>query len=291
MLFLLGFALAYFGFCAYAAYGYLHPVRETYPAPEGVRDATVGTTPVWATPGLADGHPSSVVLVLAHGYGGTRATWNGLLKDLQKAGIDAVAPAMPGQDASPDPTVGFGRKEARTILDCAAWARAKGAKKVVGLGVSLRGGAVWLASEEDPHGLDGVVTDAAFAQFDEAMNRLFSYRLPFPGGAALLTPVVWFARGMSGIDPYKIRPVDAAAKWRGRPALVIQGTADQLIVPSNGERLSEAAGCPIWRVEGANHAADYHTDPVGYARRVVAFARALDLPQKDEKAARPPATP
>lgn len=273
MLFLLGFALAYLAFCARAAYGYLHPSRETYPAPEGVLDATVGTTPVWATPGLAKGKPSRVVFVLAHGYGGTRATWNGLLKDLQKAGIDAVAPAMPGQDANPDPTVGFGAKEARTILQCAAWARAQGAKRVVALGVSLGGGAAWLASEAEPKALDGVISDASFAQFDEAMDRLFSYRLP--GGAVLLKPVVLFARAMSGIDPYAIRPVDAAAKWKGRPALVIQGTADRLIVPSNGDRLSAAAGCPQWRVEGADHAQDYTTDPVGYAKHVVEFARGL----------------
>ncbi len=275
MLFLLGLLLAYLGFCAYGAYGYLHPFRRVPPRPEGLVDATVGVTPVWVTPGLSEGHPSRVVFVLAHGYGGTRGAWTGLIGDLQKAGIDAVAPAMPGQDANPDPTVGFGRKEARTILECAAWARAKGAKRVVGLGVSLGGGATWLASEEDPHGLDGVVTDAAFAQFDEAMNRLFAYRLPFPGGALLLRPVVWFARAMSGIDPWAIRPVDAAARWHGRPALVIQGDEDQLVVPSNGRRLADAAGCPLWLVPGAGHAEDYLTDPKGYAERVVAFAEAL----------------
>lgn len=275
MLLLLGFVLAYLGFCAFAAQGYLHPTREVYDAPEDVKEAKVGETPVWATPGLVEGKPSRVVFVLAHGYGGTRATWNGLLKDLRKAGIDAVAPAMPGQDANPDPTVGFGRKEARTILDCAAWARTQGAQRVVGLGVSLGGGATWLASEEEPTALDGVITDASFAVFSEAMDRLFAYRLPFPGGAALLKPVVWFARAMSGIDPYAIRPIDAAVKWKGRPALVIQGDADQLIVPSNGRRLADAAGCPLWLVPGANHAEDYPTDPTGYAKRVIEFARRL----------------
>ena len=197
------------------------------------------------------------------------------LGDLQKAGIDAVAPAMPGQDANPDPTVGFGAKEAQTILDCAAWARSKGAKKVVGLGVSLGGASTWLAGERDPKALDGIVSDASFAQFDEAMNRLFAYRLPFPGGATLLHPVVWIAKAMSGIDPYKIRPVDSARKWRGRPALVIQGDQDQLVVPTNGTRLAEAAECELWLVPGANHAEDYSTAPQEYARRVVAFAKAL----------------
>jgi pimeloyl-ACP methyl ester carboxylesterase len=273
MLFLLGLFVAYLLFCAQAARAYLRPTRETYPAPPEAREAKVGLIPVWATPNLIAGHPSRVVLVLAHGYGGTRATWNGLLKDLHKAGIDAVAPAMPGQDANPDETVGFGKKEARTILDCAAWARAHGAQKVVGLGVSLGGAATWLASAEDSKALDGVITDASFALFTEAMERMFSYRLP--AGAFLLKPVVVFAKAMSGIDPATIRPIDGAHAWHGRPALVIQGTDDQLIVPSNGRRLSEAAGCPLWLVEGANHAQDYATDPAGYAKHVVEFARTL----------------
>ncbi len=273
MLFLLGLFLAYLLFCAHAARTYLRPMRETHPAPAEVVEAKVGTIPVWATPNLVAGHPSRVVFVLAHGYGGTRATWNGLLADLHKAGIDAVAPAMPGQDASPDETVGFGRKEARTILDCAHWARGKGAQRVVGLGISLGGAATWLASGEEPKALDGVITDASFALFTEAMDRMFSHRLP--GGAVLLKPVVVFARAMSGIDPASIRPIDAAQAWHGRPALIIQGTEDQLVVPSNGERLSEAAGCPLWLVEGANHAEDYSSNPVGYAKHVIGFANAL----------------
>lgn len=273
MLFLIGLFLAYLAFCWTAAYTYLHPFRETYPKPSDLRDVEIGKTPAWATPGLADGKPSEVVLVLAHGYGGTRSTWNRLIDDLRKEGIDAVAPAMPGQDLNPDPTVGFGRKEARTILDCAAWARAQGAKKVVGMGISLGGGATWLASAEDPKAFDGVITDAAFALFSEAMDRALSYRVP--GGAVVLKPVVWFARAMSGIDPASIRPIDAAKAWRGRPALIIHGTEDRLILPSNGQRLADAAGCPIWWVEGAGHAEDYATDPKGYSEHVIEFVKAL----------------
>jgi len=272
---LIGVPAVYLAVCGRLAWTYLHPPRQAYDAPEGVVETTVGEIPVWATPGLAEGHPSRVVFVLAHGYGGRRATWNGLIDDLQQVGFDAIAPSMPGQNANPEPTVGFGPKEARTVLDCAAWARAQGAEKVVGLGVSLGGAAVWLASAEAPDALDGVISDAAFAQFDEAMDRLLSYKLPLPGGATLLRPVVWFARMMSGVDPQAIRPVDAAAKWRGRPALVIQGTADELILPSHGERLATAADCPLWFVEGAGHAEDYPTDPNGYAAHVVAFVLRL----------------
>lgn len=277
MLFLLGLSLAYLAFCIQAAYAYLHPYRQV-PTPEPwIESVRIGDAPAWATPGLAEGKPSSVVFVLAHGYGGTRGTWKALLEDLRKAGIDAVAPAMPGQDASPEKTVGFGRAEARTILHAARWCRKQGARRVVGLGISLGGGATWLASAEDPSALDGVVTDASFAVFGEAMQAAFGRRIP--GGATLLWPVGKIAQLMSGIDPATIRPIDAAKAWYGRPALVIQGTADTLIVPENGERLAKAAGCPIWRVEGAEHAEDYKTAPEEYARRVVAFAHQLE-PEK-----------
>lgn len=273
MLFLLGLLLAYAAFCVLAANGYLHPIRSIPTAEPWVKEVKVGDTPAWSTPALAAGKPSSVVFVLAHGYGGTRATWKGLFEHLRDAGIDAVAPAMPGQDANPEKTVGFGLSESKTILRTAEWCRKQGAKRVVGLGISLGGGATWLASAEDPAALDGVITDASFAVFSEAMRAAFGRRIP--GGAALLWPVGKIAQWMSGIDPSAIRPIDAARAWHGRPALIIQGTADTLIVPENGERLAQAAGCPIWRVEGAEHAEDYRTAPDEYARRVIAFALAL----------------
>lgn len=273
MLFLLGLLIAHLVFCAYLANGFIHPPRVVPSRPNGLREAKVGDVPVWVTPGIADGKPSGTVVVLAHGFRGGRDTWSDLMLRLDKAGIDAVAPAMPGQEASPRPGVTFGKEEAQTVLQCAAWARSKGAKKIVGVGLSLGGAATWLASGEDPKALDGIVTDAAFARFDEAMESFLGRR--FAAGRILLRPVVWFARGISGIDPASIRPIDAAEKWRGRPALVIQGTDDTLIVPSNGDRLAAAAGCPLWRIEGAEHSRTYDANPKAYAARIIEFVRKL----------------
>lgn len=274
MLFVLGLLLAHLVFCAYLASGFIRPPRFVPSRPAGLREAKVDDVPAWVTPRLAEGRPSETVVVLAHGFRGSRGSFDDLMLRLDKAGIDALAPAMPGQEASPDPAVTFGAREARTVLACAGWARRKGAKRVVGMGLSLGGAATWLAGGEDPQALDGIVSDAAFARFDEAMESFLGRR--YAAGRFVLRPVVWFARAMSGIDPASIRPIDAAARWKGRPALVIQGTSDTLIVPSNGERLATAAGCPLWRIDGAEHSRTYDMDRKAYAARLIEFVRSLE---------------
>ena len=81
-----------------------------------------GEDPAWVTPEFAT-KPKSVVFVLVHGYGGSRDTWAEEMRNFPKEGWSAVAPCMPGQDASPEPEVGFGKREAETVLDTVRWVR------------------------------------------------------------------------------------------------------------------------------------------------------------------------
>ncbi len=277
MLIILGAVFGlYLGVCGLLAKTYLQPPRLVSALPPGLKEVSVptrsGPTPSFATPHLADGHPSEVVFVLAHGYGGIRAGWAVLMRELSTRGYDSIAPSMPGQDASPDSTVGFGVKEGRVLVDTVSWVRSHGGRRVVLLGVSMGGAAAWLASAEDPT-IDGVISEGAYALFDEAMRGWFDRKAP--GASIYLRPVVWFASLATGLRPSVIRPVDAAEKWRGRPALVIQGEADTLIPMSHAERLAAAAGCEIWRVPLASHAQCAECAGVSYLDRLDRFARAL----------------
>ncbi len=279
---LTGFAMflaIYFALCALLARNYLHPPRWTSVRPVGLAEVSIptkaGPDPAYATPGLAAGHPSKVVFVLAHGYGGDRAGFASLSAGLLARGYDSVAPSMPGQDASPDSTVGFGVKESQAIVDTVRWTRDQaGANhvRVVVLGISMGGAAAWLASEIDPT-VDGVISEGAYANFDEAMRGWFDRKAP--GASIYLRPVVWFATAMSGLRPEAIRPMDAATKWRGRPALVIQGAEDNLIPRSHADRLANAAGCELWVVPGAEHAQCSNASGTEYFERLDKFARAL----------------
>jgi hypothetical protein len=274
---LLGIVLAYLLFCYQAARGYVSPLRETPLKPVWVVETTIptaaGANPTWVTPGLAAGKDAKVVFVLAHGYGGTRATWSGLMQELPKRGIEAIAPAMPGQDESPDRQVGFGLKESDVIVDAVKWIRARSKKppKIVLLGLSMGGAATWIASAKDPT-VDGVVTEGAYARFDEAMNQFFNRQ--FAGGSVVLAPVVTFAKGMTGLEPSSVVPLDAAASWK-KPALVIQGASDTLIVGSHAERLAKASGAELWYVTGAAHAECYYVAKDEYLKRLVEFTERL----------------
>jgi pimeloyl-ACP methyl ester carboxylesterase len=175
---------------------------------------------------------------------------------------------MPGQDLSPDKTVGFGPKEAQVLLDAARWAkgRYKEPPKVVVVGLSLGGGSAWLASELAPDEVDAVVTDAGFARFNDAMQQFFEANAR--GSSVYLRPVVWIAMARSGLEPGEVLPERAAEKWRGRPALAIHGQADRLFPPRFSEQLAEAAGCDLWLVPNAGHPDCYWTAPEEYARRL-----------------------
>src|SRR5471030_2753965 len=161
--------------CAWLAHAYLHPSRpKTVLRPTSLKEVFIpsskGTVPSWATPALAAGRGKPIVFVLAHGYGGDRSFWTSQMLDLKAKGFESVAPSMPGQDASPDETVGFGPSEAKVVLDTVKWVRGqyKMPPKIVLWGVSMGGAAVWLASEQDPT-VDAVISEGAYSRFDEAM--------------------------------------------------------------------------------------------------------------------------
>ena len=271
-----------------AAKGYLQPIRWNVNPPSWVQETTIptrfGATPTWITPDLPTS-PQPVVFVLVHGYGGSRETWAEEMRDFPKEGWSAVAPCMPGQDASPAPSVGFGKLEAQTVLDAVRWVRKVAPRsKIVLMGISLGAAACWMASESDPS-VDAVVSDASFAQFDEAMDAFLDLKIPL--GHVLFRPVVWFARAMSGIEPSSIRPVDAAQKWR-KPSLVIQGAADTLVAKGHPERLVAASGAEFWSVPGAHHAECYETDRVGYLQHLRELVRKIPVSSGDEPSSRHP---
>jgi len=271
------YSTLYFGACAFLAYKYVHPSRFSVVTPNWVTEVKVpgakGDIPTWASPRLASNQGKPVVFVLAHGFGGTREGWTDLMGALPKLGFECVAPCMPGQDASPENSVGFGYPEARTITDTVKWVRARYKKppKIVLLGLSMGGAASWLASEEDPT-VDAVITEGSYARFDETMNYWLNRTLP--GASVYLRPMIWIASAMAHVDPSTVNPVNSASKWT-KPALVIQGSDDKLITISHAERLAKAANCPLWIVPNAEHAQCYGVARTEYLKRIAAIASRL----------------
>ena len=61
----------------------------------------------------------------------------------------------------------------------------------------------------------------------------------------------------------------------GVPALVIQGTGDRTIPPSDGPRLARLTGGRLWLLPGVAHTKAFDTDRAAYVARVDEFVRSV----------------
>lgn len=277
MLWVLGLALGYLAACWVLARWYVGPrhYRVPFSLPDTAHLDIPGpgyVLPIVANRALIeDRSTSEAVFVLMHGFGGSQHSWQDIASRLLKRGYDVVVPALRAHGPNPCPSRGFGPAESEEVLAGVRWVRARRSQgprpKVVVVGLSLGGSAAWLASQKAPDQIDAVVSDGAFARLDQATDRWFS--LILPGGPWVLRPVVWMAGWMTGVRPSDVRPIDAAARWKGKPCLVIHAGQDRLIERSHAEALSQAAGCPIWDVPEATHTQCKKADPEGYVRRLV----------------------
>jgi uncharacterized protein len=265
--FLSGLVLAYGSGCYYLASKYVRPrITNATPPPAGFTDST--SPNAWISESTKPGKP---VFILAHGYGGSQSGMAEIGEELAKRGYGVIIPSMPGHDNRLEETCGFGTKESKIILDAARWIREKDGDdtKIVLAGVSMGGAACWLAAAQDPK-IHAVATEAAFARLEPATNSWFNRK--FPGSRTYLAPVVWFAKSMSGVDPATVNPVDAAAKWKGKRALIIHGDQDNLFPVENGKELADACGAQLWIVQGAGHAHCSDLDFRGYVDRLAKLA-------------------
>lgn len=270
---------AYVGGCFLAAQAYLNPVR----LPEGPRPAFLADgkipakgyeVPAWVSPRLlaSDGpRLKRPVVILTHGFGGSRSDWVDLAGQLIPA-ADVIVLATHGQTVSPVNGVGFGTKESKEVIAAAEWAKTKSDGPVIAVGTSMGGAASWLASEKRPDLFAAIVTEAAFARLDWASDDFLS--MGVKTGAFLFRPVNTMARQMSGIDPDEVRPVRAARAWRGKPALIIHGEEDVMFGARHAEALRDASGAPIWWVPGAGHAEVSRMAAPEFATRILELVRA-----------------
>lgn len=264
--FLIGLGCAYLVGCYYLAAKYVRPaVTNDGPPPAGFLPA-VGIN-AWTS----DLSGKEAVYVLVHGYGGSQSGWRDAALALRDKGFGVVIPALPGHDTRTEETCGFAIKESQIVLESVDWIRKHSGEntKVILVGISMGGAACWLASERDPK-IHAIATEGSFARLEPATKRWFNAKLP--GANVLLAPVVWFAKGMSGVDPATVNPVESAAKWKGKPALVIHGDQDKLFATSDAEALATASGAKLWIVKDAGHAKCCSVDLKAYVDRLSQLA-------------------
>ncbi len=147
-------------------------------------------------------------------------------------------------------------------------------RAIGGWGMSTGATSVLIAAAQEP-AIQAVVSDTS----SSVAAPLLQEQVTAQGGLGPVVPGAFIAAHLLyGIDFYAVRPVDVVAKLAPRPVFFIHGDHDPWLPVSNLTALVSAARAApnahvqSWIVPGVvNHAQTFHTEPVEYATRVLAF--------------------
>ena len=224
----------------------------------------------WLLPPSIEGAP---IVVCLHGFGMNRHEFEDVVPWLRAAGYGCLLFDFRGHGES-----------GGTFTTVAASGEIEDARAAVRLvrdrfgpdvplatyGISMGGAIAILVAGTDP-GIRAVVTDSAFATLGRVLDHAFSAWMHLPPWL-FRGPVSQFARLYTGIRVADVRPVDMAHSIAPRPFLLIHGTDDRFVDPSDANLI--AAGCGpgviTWRPPG-DHVSARTANPGEYRERVLGF--------------------
>ena len=268
---------------ALAADRLVHPGRkpiERTPADVGLEFETVSFVAAdgvrlegWWIPAE---QPSATVLLL-HGYQQNRAELLDHAPYLHEAGFDALLFDWRAHGRSGGTFCSLGFHERLDLAAALTFTETRTGRPSVGLGYSMGAAIGILGGAEDPR-LTALVADSSFATVEGSLDTAFPIlsqpKLPaFPFAPIALR----IAELQAGLRSSDVRPVDVVGRWAPRPILFISGARDNLVPPSESDRLVAAAGATgqLFRLAQAGHPSSgtetYVIDPDGYRAAVLSF--------------------
>jgi pimeloyl-ACP methyl ester carboxylesterase len=223
----------------------------------------------WLAPGR---HGAGAVLLL-HGMGGNRASMLARARFLHQAGFTILAPDFQAHGESPGEHITFGELESMDAEAALAFLRESAPGERVGIiGVSMGGAATLVGAK--PLAVDALVLESVYPTFHSAVaDRLHAWFGPFGFlGDAMAPALIQLVAPRIGVDPKRLRPIDAIASI-GEPLLLIAGTEDHYTRLDESRALFARAQSPkeLWEVLGAGHEDIHDFSPLEYERRVGGF--------------------
>jgi pimeloyl-ACP methyl ester carboxylesterase len=241
-------------------------LRQT-PDPSSVglafTDVTYGDgLPAW----YVTGAPGRPVIVVVHGYGGNRTATVEVGPPLHQLGYGLLFVDL--GYVSGARRYGGGQREADDVEDALRWVKDVVGSPAVLLGFS--GGAfASLAAVARGARPSAIVADSGFLGF----RSVVSFRAHVPRVVTNLLPVLYPLVSGGG------HAIDVAHELDGRafgvPALIIQGTGDRTIPPSDASRLARLTAGRLWTLPGVAHTKAFDTDRAAYVARVDEFVRSV----------------
>lgn len=205
-------------------------------------------------------------VILCHGYPANRRDIHPFVPFLHRGGYNVLAFDFRRLGESGGDLCTIGAREPEDLHGAVAYAKFRADAPIGVLGISM-GAAVCLMTAADNPDIRAVVADSPYVSLDvQAARRFGSNRVV---GAF----VNRLGRRIVGQPLADTSPLRAIPRLAPRPVLLIHGTADRLIPPSDSEAIFAAARGPVelWKADGSRHvqARADHTEE--YERRVLAF--------------------
>ena len=230
---------------------------------------------------IAADRPVGTVLLL-HGWAHNRTDILPQAPYLHAAGYDLLLFDFRSNGTSDGTVCTFGALEQRDLVAALDFAASRGHGGIAAIGYSMGAvAAIAVGSTESQAGpgprLSAIVADSAYATFDDLATRGFEQEAHLPLPPFPFVPLaLLMSRLETGAAP--VQPVDIVARFAPRPILLVSGSNDTLVPPSQADRLAEAAGQPreTLRIDGAGHPSSpvggpFRVDPARYEARVLAF--------------------
>jgi len=225
----------------------------------------------WFIPADSSTHK---IVIEAHGYRDNRSDIPAELpvaKALNKVGLSVLLFDFRAEGESPGKIVTGGLYEVRDLLGAVDYAKSLDYDKIGVLGFSMGATTTIRAAGQDTL-ISAIVADGAFnSQFFNGQLHTKTHLPTFP-----FTPeIIWIAKTVYGIDFTKIAAEKTFNNWKPRPALLIAGTADQVVPVDNTRKLyneiKDEPNTEFWVVKRGRHIRSYNIHPDLYVRKVAGF--------------------
>ena len=212
-------------------------------------------------------------VIVSHGYGGTQDEMLPVANALHKEGFNVFTYDLRGCGVSAGAVTlgGLEQDDLRSVIDAIASRSEVDPERIGALGFSMGAATTILEAVEDPR-VKAVVADSGWSDVRHWVRpRLRD---------VVLRPTLHFSplslklvELRVGIRLGRLRPSDVIGQLAPRPILIIHGTADEIVPPSDSELNAQAAGpdSELWVIEDAAHGDTIRPGGATSSPRVVAF--------------------
>jgi pimeloyl-ACP methyl ester carboxylesterase len=218
---------------------------------------------------------SRATVVLVHGYGGNQDEMLPVASALNDAGFSVFSFDLRGCGRSTG-EVTFGAREQddlASVVDYLTTRDDVDAERIGALAFSMGAATTLMTAAHDTR-IKAVVDDSGWSDVRHWLRPRMLDVFIHPRDR--FTPLsLKLVELRSGIDFDRLRPRDVVARIAPRPLLIVHGSEDDVVPPSDGDELLAAAREPkeLWRVDGAAHTDTLRPGGATSSDRVVSFFR------------------